>query len=235
MQHRRMANFFITIAGIVFLAAGTLVFPARALCFWPWPLLEKKPIPAAQGLLRVKIPGTVSPPTTRAEAMARETAALATELIAHLAQADPDNGDLADGLLVTTFVDLKRLYRTSSFGRYLGEQLMGEMQRHGYRVLEIRKSRQVMIADRYGEYGLSRDPKAINTAIAAGAMLTGTYTPAGANMVVNARIVDNRSGEVLASATRIFVIDRVVKSMLADSSTPGRERSGVMYLQKLAM
>jgi len=239
MQRLRTAWFSgIYVPGLI-LGAVLVFSPPPARAFWPFPLLENKTRntagPEAVKLLRVNIPGREPNPANLALKMAREVGGLAADLIANLAMPDPDEGDLADGILVTSFVDLKRLYRTSSFGRYLGEQIMGEMQRHGYRVMEIRKSRQVMIADRFGEYGLSRDPGAINTEIAAGAMLTGTYTPAGASVVVNARIVDNRTGEVLASSTRVFSATPVLRAMLADAATPGRDRSGVLYLKKLEM
>ena len=238
MQPRITAKFFITIGWFFFFIAP-FVLPAGAEAFWPYPLLVKKASPSVQAgpakLLRVKIPGGEPLPVSPADRMAVEVRHLACDLVASLAAPDPDDGDLADGILVTTFVDLKRLYRTSSFGRYLGEQIMGEMQRKGYRVMEIRKSREIRIADRYGEYGLSRDPGSISPDIAAGTMLTGTYTPAGNNIVVNARILDNRSGQLLASATRIFPADPATRSMLADASVPGRERAGVLYLKNLDM
>lgn len=222
MQHRAVS---LWAALALALAAAA---PAEA--FWPFPLggdrVERKP------LVRVRIPGDYS---TAGEKISRQARAIAADLVSNLSRDCPGYGCLADGIVVTSFVELKNLSRTSSFGRYLGEELMGEMQRLGYRVVEIRKSREVMIAGRFGEYGLSRDPAAIRTRVSATAMLTGTYTLAGDSVVVNARIVDNRSGDLLASAVSIFPLDPVVESMLADAAAPGPEPSGVLYLKKLEM
>lgn len=149
----------------------------------------------------------------------REIKALADDLLRSLADPDPESGDLAEGIIVTTFVDLKKLYRTSSLGRYVAEQLLTEMGQRRYDVVELRKSRAVMVREPGGEYGLSRDPAEIVQSVRAGAMLAGTYTVAGEGIIINARIIDNRSARLLASATAILPRNRLTGELLADSAS----------------
>jgi hypothetical protein len=82
---------------------------------------------------------------------------IAIQLIENM-QGEPGTGGVVG---VATFVDLNNLYRTSPFGRYLAEQLMGELQRAGFKVVEVRKTESILIKERYGEYSLSREIREI--------------------------------------------------------------------------
>jgi TolB-like protein len=158
---------------------------------------------------------------------------LAGELFSNLNDPDPEMGDLGDGMLVTTFVDINKLYRSSSFGRYLTEQVMNEFQSHSYRVIDIRKSLSVMVQEKRGEFGMSRDPEEIGTSATAGAMLAGTYLVGKDGIIVNARILNNESSVLLSSATIIFERNEFTEKMLEDASSAKTESSEVSYLKKL--
>ena len=163
--------------------------------------------------------------------------ALAADLFASLADPDPEMGDLADGVAMGVFVDLARLTRTSSLGRYLSEQLMTEFQQHGYRVVELRKSRAVLVRAARGDYGLSRDPDNIASAAAARALVTGTYTVTGGKVLINARVLDNKDATVLASATTTLPLAPAVRVLLADSAVARPRQPGtateMTYMKRL--
>lgn len=158
---------------------------------------------------------------------------LAGGLLANLEDPDPQIGDLGDGMLVTTFVDMNKLYRSSSFGRYLSEQMMNEFQSHTYKVIDIRKSVSVVVQEKRGEFGLSRDPDEIGASASAGAMLTGTYLVGKDDIIVNARILDNESSVLLSSATAIFERNEFTEKMLQDAASAKIHSSEVSYLKKL--
>jgi TolB-like protein len=134
---------------------------------------------------------------------------------------------------VATFVDLNNLYRTSPFGRYLAEQLMGELQRAGYRVLEVRKTDSMMIGERFGEYSMSRDIDEIARQCSANHVLVGTYIVRGRYVLVNARMVSNEGNAVVSSAMKIFRRDPLLDSMLWPASTPARGPAVKMPLKGL--
>lgn len=160
---------------------------------------------------------------------------LAHELTSHLSDANPAAGELSEGIAVCSFVDLKKLTRTSSFGRYLAEQLMNEFQHRGYTVVELRKTTSLLIQEQRGEYSLSRNPEELNTTISAGAVLTGTYTPAGDSVLVNAKIIDNRNSTLLASATLIFPRNQLVTALLADTASAHTGEREVIYMKRLEL
>ena len=170
-----------------------------------------------------------------AAALRTEIQGLANELFRNLADADPENGDLAKGVLVCTFVELKKLSRTSSLGRYVAEQLMNEMQQRRYEVVEIRKSQAVMLQEKRGEFGLSRNPAEISQTVDAGAMLTGTYTASKDSIVINARIIDNRSAKLLSSATVIIPRNQLAEQLLADTASVRLAKPEPLYLKKLEL
>lgn len=174
--------------------------------------------PATTDMPEVEIAG----PDNRAavnqgEAFKAAIQQMAIALFSHIGDPDPGTGDLADGVAVSSFVDLKKLTRTSSFGRYLAEQLMTEFQQQGYRVVEIRKSNSILIQEKRGEYGLSRDIDEINSNVAARTLIAGTYSLTGDHILVNAKVLDNKNAVLLSSATMVFPRTKMTDQLLADS------------------
>lgn len=206
------------------IVALALVFsPLKAVAFWPFTQETVHPAPAP------------APAANEAVALRTEIQGLANDLFHNLADADPENGDLGNGVLVCTFVELKKLTRTSSFGRYVAEQLMNDMQQRHYEVVEIRKSRAILLQEKRGEFGLSRNPAEVNQMPAAGAMLTGTYTASKDSIVVNATIIDNRSARLLSSATIIIPRNKLAEQLLADTASVRMEKPEPLYMKKLEL
>jgi TolB-like protein len=154
---------------------------------------------------------------------------MAEQLIRNESQEDGPDSAVA----VATFVDLNDLYRTSPFGRYLAEQLMGELQRAGYKVLEVRKTDSMMIEKRFGEYSMSRDIEEIARQCSAKHVLVGTYIVRGRYVLVNARMVSNEGNAVVSSAMKIFRRDSFLDSMLWPASAPARGPAVKMPLKGL--
>jgi len=207
------------------------LLPVQAMAFWPFTQEAPQKAPVETVVAPVAPALTVS----EAAALRTEIQGLANELFRNLADGDPENGDLNKGILVCTFVELKKLSRTSSLGRYVAEQLMNEMQNRHYEVVEIRKSQAIMMQEKRGEFGLSRNPSEVNHTVAAGAMLTGTYTPSKDSIVINARIVDNRSAKLLSSATAIIPRNQLAEQLLADTASVREAKPEPLYLKKLEL
>ncbi len=123
-------------------------------------------------------------------------------------------------IVVTTFVDLNNLYRTSPFGRYIAEQLMGELQRAGFNVVEIRKTEALMIKPRFGEYGLSREIQEIARQSSARYVLAGTYVTRGRYILINARVISNENNLVASSGLKILRRDPFLEKMLWPTASP---------------
>ncbi|MDH4320130.1 MAG: FlgO family outer membrane protein [Desulfobulbaceae bacterium] len=195
-------------------------------CLLPAPVFGLQPQPAPVAPAEI---------THEATGLAGSVGLMAQELAGHLADADPQAGELADGIAVCTFVELKKLTRTSSFGRYLAEQLMNEFQQRGYTVVEMRKATSLMIQEQRGEYGLSRNPEDLSPTVTAGAVLTGTYTLAGDSVLVSAKIINNRNAAMLASATLVFPRNQLISSLLSDRASARTGEREVVYMKKLEL
>ncbi|MEJ2032146.1 MAG: FlgO family outer membrane protein [Deltaproteobacteria bacterium] len=137
-----------------------------------------------------------------------------------LANADEEIADQYK-VAVSTFVNLNNLYRTSALGRYLSEQLMGELQTSGIDVVELRRTPSILVSQAHGEYALSRDMDELAFVHSVQATLVGTYTVAAQQLFVNARLLRNRDNKVLASANLALPLDQLIRSLLADESVPG--------------
>jgi TolB-like protein len=199
---------------------------AAIACLPACTLLE--PRPAA-----MTTPAASLAPHQEATGLVLSIEAMAAELLANMDDADPASGDMANGLVVTTFVESSTLHRTSSFGRYLSEQLMNEFQRHAFTVVEIRKSTAIRIEEKRGEFGLARDEREVAPAIEADAMLTGTYFVGNDDILVTARILHNRTAALLASSTVIFPKNSLTSRMLADTATANKGTPPPLYLKRL--
>lgn len=177
----------------------------------------------------------VIPPPPDAGFFVRSVRQMADDLVASLADPDPQQGDLAEGMVVCSFTDLAKLTRTSSMGRLLAEQLMTEFTRRHFVVVDIRKSNSITIQEKRGEYGLSRMPEEIKPALSVGAMLTGTYQVAGEHVVINARIMDNRNAIMLASASVVLPLHGVGERLLADAASMSEQKNEPIYKKRLDM
>jgi TolB-like protein len=121
---------------------------------------------------------------------------------------------------VSSFVNLNDLYRTSALGRYLSEQLMGELQVAGVSIIELRQTPSILISKEHGEFNLSRDMNELAFIHHAHATLVGTYTAVEDQLFLNARLLRNRDSKVLSSAALVSPLDPVTRGLLADEATP---------------
>ncbi len=138
---------------------------------------------------------------------------------------------------VASFVNLGDLYQTSSLGRYLGEELMGDLARAGVGVVEIRKTPGLFLRRQGGEYGLSRDLDALNPVQDAQAVVVGTYTYDKSQILVNARLLRNGDSMVISTASLILDMDELTRSLLADenqSVSRRQKHGGVVRVRQAA-
>lgn len=165
-------------------------------------------------------------PAAEAEELRARTRELADQLLHNAA------GGIVDEYVVTvnTFVNVNNLYKTSSLGRYLSEQLLGELQAAGVGVIDVRKTNTLMVRERFGEYGLSRDMGELNPSQDAQARVVGTYSYAGGQILLNARILRNTDGMVISHANLAFALDGLTSALLKDEAMPAR-RGGMVKIE----
>jgi len=125
---------------------------------------------------------------------------LADSLLASSRIAQSDMGNIA----ITSFVDLHKLSRTTSFGRTLGETFFNELFVRGFNVADFR-GQHALSVNPAGEFFITRDVKKINKKIANSYVLVGTFTAIDKKVLINARIMDNITGRVVASAKTYYV------------------------------
>lgn len=106
-----------------------------------------------------------------------------------------DNEEIA----ITSFVDLHQLDRTTHFGRTVSEAFFDELFTRGFNVSDFR-GQETLSINKNGEYFLTRDIKLLDKDVTSAYILVGTYSMFEGKILINARIIDNMSGKVLASA-----------------------------------
>lgn len=130
-------------------------------------------------------------------------------------------------VVVSTFVDLNRLYETSDLGRLLTEHMIGELQRKGIKTIDVRFSNSLQVKEGLGEYGLSREMDELSYVHGAQARLVGTYSATEGQVVVNARLLHQEDGRVLSSGSIILNKNRMITELIKDSGWPVSDRQAV--------
>jgi TolB-like protein len=114
--------------------------------------------------------------------------------------ANRQDGAEGERLIFTTLVSLDDLRKTSKFGRTMSESLATQLFQHGYGVVELRKSANIMVQAGNGEMVLSRDATRLAKQYEANAIVAGTYSLTPKTVIVNVKLLDVHSDAVLSVA-----------------------------------
>lgn len=108
-------------------------------------------------------------------------------------------------VILTSFVDLDNLDKTSTFGRLLSESMFNELHVRKFSVTDFRGQDAVSVNED-GEFHISRDVEKLKDTIdSIEYILVGTYVKfEDQSLLINARILDSISGAVLSSARVVY-------------------------------
>ncbi|MCB2182842.1 MAG: hypothetical protein KQH63_12485 [Desulfobulbaceae bacterium] len=155
-------------------------------------------------------------PVEQATELKLQVRELSRQLLAH----SKEPVDEESRIVVSTFVNLNQLYKTSGLGRAISELMISELQRLGFDVVEVRMTPALQISEGYGEYSLSRNMSQLSYVQDAQAVVVGTYTVSDGQVVVSSRLLQQHDGLVLSSGTMAFPVNNFVGGLLADEAIP---------------
>jgi TolB-like protein len=131
-------------------------------------------------------------------------------------------------MLVGTIGNVNDVESSSTLGRAITEQLSARLAQKGYKVAEL-KLRQGISVQRggidpsaSGEYLLSRDVRNIAGEHKAAAALTGTYSVGAENVLVNLRLIDIRSGNLITGYDYVLPKTADVSAMSYSANMGGK-------------
>ncbi len=144
------------------------------------------------------------------------------EIVSQLLANSKESVEDGARVVVTTFVSLNHLYKTSGLGRVMAEQAISELQKAGVDVVDVRMTPALQIVEGFGEYGMSRDMSELNYVQDAQVVIVGTYLVSDGQVVVNARLLQQGDGLVLSSGSMVFPVNGFVDGLLQDEAMPLR-------------
>ena len=111
-------------------------------------------------------------------------------------------------VILTSFVDLDNFEKTTTFGRILGESLFNELHIRNFKIIDFRGQDAVSV-NSSGEFHITRDVNKLKDHIEfVKYIVVGTYVKFEHNSIlINARILDSESGEVISTARVIYKPD----------------------------
>ncbi|MBF0358353.1 MAG: hypothetical protein HQL70_07070 [Magnetococcales bacterium] len=130
--------------------------------------------------------------------------------------------DRSSRLMLTSFVTLDDLEKTSSLGRLMAEQIGARLTQQGFTIIDPRLAPDnIQIVPKSGEFMLSRDVLKLSTKHDIQAVVAGHYTVAqtadGVKLFVNIKIIRASDNVVLSSLASGVVINQAIRSLLDDN------------------
>jgi len=107
---------------------------------------------------------------------------------------------------MVSFVDLEQFKKTSKFGMVLAESLYNELFIRGFNVTDIRGQNAISINGN-GEFYITRNVTKLQSEVSNTYIVLGTYTKIDENIMINARILDNKTGKLMSSARAMYAND----------------------------
>ncbi|MDD2699293.1 MAG: FlgO family outer membrane protein [Arcobacteraceae bacterium] len=116
----------------------------------------------------------------------------------------PSNAQKQNKLILTTFVDLNTLSKTSPFGRVISESLIDELHSRNFKIVDFRMQEMLTI-NKEGEFSLTRDVTKLKDEVQEAFIVVGTYSVVDEHSVVlNARIMNTFTSDVISTAKVIY-------------------------------
>ena len=142
--------------------------------------------------------------------------------------ANRDRGSkMGERLILSTVVNLHDLNETNSFGRTLTESLSTSLFQQGFRVAEVRKAPSLFVKAGSGELILTRDANLVANGQVVHLVVTGTYSLTPAVVIVNVRLLDAGSQEVLSVAGLQLPRNKEINYLLASDAEAGAGKFSV--------
>jgi TolB-like protein len=125
---------------------------------------------------------------------------ISTQLLLNI----PSNSQKQNKLILTTFVDLNTLSKTSPFGRVISESLIDELHSKNFKIVDFRMQ-EVLTINNNGEFSLTRDVTKLKDEVQEALIVVGTYSVIDDHTVVlNARIMNTFTSDVISTAKVIY-------------------------------
>lgn len=107
-------------------------------------------------------------------------------------------------IVVTSFVNLDELTKTSKFGRMVSESLINELHYRKFKIIDFRATEAITINE-HGEFALTRNIDKLKDEMPEALILVGTYSILDKDrLVINARIVNNFTSDVISTSRVVY-------------------------------
>ena len=117
-------------------------------------------------------------------------------------------------LLVATLANIDALDRSSTLGRLVSEQVSARFTQGGYRMIEMKFQNSVYMARGQGELMLTRQVHELANAYSAEAVIVGSYGTSKEYVLINLKVVEPATNQVLAVYDYSLPIDENVRMLL---------------------
>lgn len=118
-----------------------------------------------------------------------------------------NNLEQSKKIVITSVVKLNALNKTTNFGRVVSESLINELYSKRFRIIDVRANKDLSM-NKDGQYFLSSDINKISQKHGDVNVLVGTYSKFEYdNVVINLRILNSITGEVLSTANTVYYYD----------------------------
>lgn len=118
----------------------------------------------------------------------------------------------------TVPVNLNDFEKTNALARQMSEEIARGLKQLGYRVLEIRQGREIVMTPEVGEFYLTRKQEALSEkTVETELLMTGTYAVTSRGVRFSIRLLHMDSTEVIAMATTTVPVYKEIEPLLEEN------------------
>lgn len=121
-------------------------------------------------------------------------------------------------ILVTTFVNLSHLDKSSELGLVMADQVASRFSQHGYAIVESKLRQELSIKEDQGEFILSREIDKLSREYQAYAVIAGNYTQTREVIYMTAKLIKVGNKQVLASVNAKVPLGSNTRELLIETS-----------------
>jgi len=119
-------------------------------------------------------------------------------------------------IIMTTIVDINDIENAAPLGRTISEHVSTFLANKGFNVVEMKLRNKIKMKKTIGELVLSRDVNKVIRDVDARALVTGTYSNSASFVYISLKILDAKSGVILAGEDYRIYKTEDIRKLLRD-------------------
>jgi len=119
-------------------------------------------------------------------------------------------------IMCTSLVEMDDFQSSSAFGRLMGEQIASRFSQHGYKIIELRMSKNTLMMHQNNVLALTEDIRELSTSHNAQAVIVGMYTIVRDEVYISTRLINAADHSLVSSCETTVPFSQTLRELISD-------------------